>query len=183
MTGKSLFDSSIARSTSRVHSLDLTASGETTNTTVSDCAIKPPRRASQSSPAAMSWRSRNGAKPPYSRLATSSSANSAESLRIRDEDLELLSCASVGHGLPGSRPESRTHGIGHMCRSSATAEFDRRDQVLRTGSNHSSDLLPKGGLRLCFDGPLLTRALAFVPVERLFRSCVWLFATLRDEAN
>src|SRR5262245_3907455 len=43
--------------------------------------------------------------------------------RIGDEDLELLSCASVGHGLPGSRPESRTHGIGHMCRSSATADL------------------------------------------------------------
>src|SRR5262249_50684980 len=43
--------------------------------------------------------------------------------RIGDEDLELLACASVGHGLPGSRPESRTLGIGHMCRSSATADL------------------------------------------------------------
>src|SRR5262249_42160377 len=43
--------------------------------------------------------------------------------RIGDEDFELLSCASVGHWLPGSRPESRTHGIGHMCRSSATADL------------------------------------------------------------
>src|SRR5262245_2253603 len=30
--------------------------------------------------------------------------------------------------------------------------FDRRDQILRTGSNHSSDLLPKADLRLRFDG-------------------------------
>src|SRR5262249_20733197 len=43
--------------------------------------------------------------------------------RIGDEDLELLSCASVGHGIPGSRPESRKYEIGHMCWSSATADL------------------------------------------------------------
>src|SRR5262245_7513900 len=43
--------------------------------------------------------------------------------RIGDENLELLSCASVSHGLSGSRPESRTHEIGHMCRTSATADL------------------------------------------------------------
>src|SRR5260370_38494032 len=52
ITGRSRFESSIVRSTSHTQRSDLTASGDTTNTTVSDWAIRPPRRASQSSPAA-----------------------------------------------------------------------------------------------------------------------------------
>src|ERR1700730_4236703 len=80
-TGKSRFESSIVRSTSHTQRSDLTASGETTKTTVSDCSIRPPRRVSQSSPATMSWRSRKGAKPATSSPATNSSANAAESLR------------------------------------------------------------------------------------------------------
>src|SRR5262245_5150107 len=77
ITGKSLFDSASVLSTSHTQRSELIASGDTTNTTVSDCSIRPPRRASQGSPGAMSWGSRKGAKP-----ATSSPiSNAAESLR------------------------------------------------------------------------------------------------------
>src|SRR5262249_60332519 len=68
--------------------------------------------------------------------------------RIGDEDLELLSCASVGHGLPGSS-KSHTRNRTYVPEF-GNCRFDRRDQILRTGSNHSSDLLPKADLRLRF---------------------------------
>ena len=54
ITGNNRFDFVNAVSTSQAQRSDFTASGDTTNTIVSACWISPPRRASQSSPTAIS---------------------------------------------------------------------------------------------------------------------------------
>ena len=68
ITGNSRFESASVLFISQSQRSDFTASGETTNTTVSDCSISPPSRASHGSPGSMSWRSRIGAKPRSSSL-------------------------------------------------------------------------------------------------------------------
>ena len=93
ITGSIRFDSASVLSTSQTQRSDFTASGETTNTTVSACAIRPPSRASQSSPAhvvAVEERREAGKLQPRDQLV----GEVAIPARIGDEDLGLVGAAA-----------------------------------------------------------------------------------------